>query len=273
MPNAEQKRSRLWPGRAPLAEGDGPIDIPTLTPFLPNEKSRTGSAIVVCPGGGYQKLAAHEKEPIARWLNTLGIAAFVLEYRVAPNRHPAPLMDVRRAIRTVRGGANPWAVDPNRVGVLGFSAGGHLAATVSTHFDDGEHIEVDAIDRLSCRPDLAVLVYPLITMLGPFAHQGSVENLTGNGKDGSVALLEDLSAERRVTSSTPPTFLFHTVHDPVAPVEHSLMYAQALRAAGVPFEMHLFDDKAPHGVGLAGERPALKIWTDLCAAWLKSKTF
>ena len=225
--------------------------------------------MIVLPGGGYGGLADHENQPIARWLNTLGITAVVLRYRLGPRyHHPIPLADAARAIRTVRSRAEKWGIHPQRIGILGFSAGGHLAATASTHFDDGDAQAADPVDRFSSRPDVSVLLYPVITMSEPFTHVGSRTNLLGEKP--SAELIELLSNEKQVTGRTPPAFLFHTVGDGSVPVENSVMYATALRRAGVPFEMHLYE-KGQHGVGLAEGDPILRTWTERCAAWLATK--
>ena len=259
---------RLWEGRAPLAAGERKEDVPTIAVFRP--KKPDGSAIVVCPGGGYHTLAPHEAEPVARWLNTLGVTGIVLTYRHAPKyRHPAPLMDVSRAIRTVRYRAKEWEIDPKRVGVLGFSAGGHLAATVSTLFDSDERAP-DEINQLSCRPDLSVLVYPVITFGEISAHTGSRKNLLGD--DPQREMFDHLSAEKNVNAHTPPAFILHTVADTVVPVENAILYASALRKATVPFELHCFEPRE-HGVGLAEKDPVLGAWTRLCATWLASRKF
>ena len=213
----------------------------------------TTSAMIVLPGGGYGGLADHEGEPVARWLTTLGIAAFVLRYRLGrSNPHPAPLDDAAAAVRAVR------SQGFDRVGVLGFSAGGHLAATVSTHADG------------PARPDAAVLCYPVITMADPHTHAGSREYLLGPAP--SPGLITQLSADRQVTPQTPPTFLWHTADDAAVPVENALLYATALRASGVPFELHVYAH-GRHGVGLATDDPVLRTWTDRCADWLKGRGF
>jgi acetyl esterase/lipase len=260
---------RLWPGRAPGAIGDGDPDVPTLTAFRPRRP--THSAMIVCPGGGYDHLAAHEGEPVARWLNTLGISAFVLKYRHAPRyRHPSPLLDATRAIRTVRARADECGIDPARIGVLGFSAGGHLASTLSTHFDLGDPLSTDPIERASSRPDKSVLLYPVITLTALSAHTGSRRNLLP--PDASDEQLRALSNELHVDSQTPPAFLFHTADDPSVPVENALLYASALRSANVPFELHVYEH-GRHGVGLASDDPVLCTWTDRCAAWLTRHGF
>jgi acetyl esterase/lipase len=263
----------LWPNGAPGAQGKEPPDVPTITVY-PADVAEGGGpapAIVVCPGGGYGALAHHEGEPVAKWLNTLGITGVVLKYRLGPRyRHPAPLSDAQRAIRTVRARAGEWNIDPRRVGILGFSAGGHLAATASTQFDDGDGSSADPIDRVGSRPDVSVLVYPVITFTDPATHAGSRRNLLGENP--AKELVESMSAERRVTKDTPPAFIFHTVDDAGVPVENALLYAAALRQHKVPFEMHLYE-KGRHGVGLAPDDPVLGTWPARCADWLAGKGF
>lgn len=266
---SDSETLRLWPGDAPLAVGDEPQDIPTLTRYTPAEPD--GSAIVICPGGGYETLADHEGQPVAHWLNEYGITGLVLKYRLAPRyRHPAMLLDVSRAIRLVRARAEDWGLDPNRVGVLGFSAGGHLASTVSTHFDQDERSINDPIDRHSARPDVAVLLYPVITLHEPSVHTGSRRNLFGPMP--TRQQLDLLSNDRHVTARTPPSFLFHTLEDTAVPIENSLLYADALRRAGVPFELHAYEP-GHHGVGLARQHPVLGTWTTCCVNWLRLRGF
>lgn len=261
---------KLWPANAPLAVGDEPADVPTLT--LYRAENPTGSVVIVCPGGGYGNLAPHEAEPVARWLNTLGIAGAVLKYRHAPRyKHPAPLLDVSRAVRLVRASTPEWGLDPHRIGVLGFSAGGHLAATVSTHCDAGAPTDCDPVERVSSRPDLAVLVYPVITLQETTAHMGSRRNLIG--EDAPDELIRLLSNDLHVTKDTPPAFLFHGVDDPGVPVANALLYAAALNRAGVSFEAHLFAKADKHGVGLAEGHPTVGVWPSLCATWLKGRGF
>lgn len=263
---AEEPVVLLWPDGAPGALGQRDVDQPSLTVYrAPGAGVR--AAIVVCPGGGYGGLAGHEGKDYALWLNARGLHAFVLKYRLgsAGYRHPRMLEDVQRAIRLVRARSGEWSVDPGRVGVMGSSAGGHLASTALTHFDGGKATAADAVDRQSSRPDLGILCYPVIT-LGEFTHQGSRHNLLGEAP--SPELLEKLSSERQVTAETPPTFLWHTVEDTVVPVENSLMFAQAMRKAGVPFALHVFE-KGRHGLGLAGGHP----WTVALELWLKERGF
>jgi acetyl esterase/lipase len=248
---------------------DGTIDatpLPQLTPY-PVDNPR--GAIVVCPGGGYRMLAPHEGEPIARWLNALGIAAFVVAYRVAPHRHPAPLRDGQRAIQLVRHHAATWGLDPAQVGMLGFSAGGHLAASVATQPDAADPASADPIARQSSRPALLILAYPVISFVD-HAHVGSIEHLLG--QDASSEQREALSADRNVTRATPPTFLWHTADDERVPVEHSLLFASALSRHGVPFGLHVYPH-GRHGLGLAEGDPVVGTWTALCAAWLAARGY
>lgn len=231
---------------------------------------RPRGAVVVCPGGGYAHLAPHEGEPIAKWLNSLGISAVVAHYRRAPNRHPVPLQDAQRAIRHVRFHAAEWNVRPDRIGILGFSAGGHLAATAGTHFDAGNPDAADPIDRVSCRPDAMVLCYPVITFEAPHRHVGSMNNLLGENPPDDLRL--SLSNELQVTSRTPPAFLWHTADDAGVPVENSLLFAQAMRKNNAPFSLHVFPS-GRHGLGLAHGIPLVSEWTTLCAQWLLSLGF
>lgn len=260
----------LWPDGAPGAAGKEPVDIPTLTPYFPPASKATGAAIIVCPGGGYSHLADHEGRPVAEWLNTLGITAFVLKYRLGPRyHHPAPLLDAARAIRTVRARATEWHLDPARIGILGFSAGGHLTATIGTHFDAGKADASDPIDRFSSRPDLMVLIYPVITMK-EFTHAGSKKMLLG--EQPTPELITLLSNDEQVTKETPPAFLVHTADDPGVPVENSLRFAEALRKARVPVEIHIYEH-GPHGFGLGTKDPILSTWPQRCAEWLRMHGF
>lgn len=260
----------LWPEGAPGALGKEPSDIPTLTSFLPTKEKATGAAIIVCPGGGYARLADHEGRPVAEWLNSIGVTAFVLKYRHgARYPHPAPLLDAARATRTVRAKASEWNLDLDRIGILGFSAGGHLASTAATHFDSGKADATDPIERVSSRPNLLILIYPVITMRD-LTHAGSKRNLLG--PDPSEALVALLSNDEQVTPETPPTFLVHTVNDAGVPVENSLLFAAALRKKQVPFELHLYE-RGAHGFGLGGKDPILATWPERLAAWLSLRGF
>jgi acetyl esterase/lipase/lysophospholipase L1-like esterase len=259
----------LWPAGAPGAIGKEPADIPTLTPYLPKEKA-TGAAVIVCPGGGYSHLADHEGRPVAEWLSSIGISAFVLKYRHGPRyHHPAPLQDAAQAIRMVRTRAAEWQIDPKRIGILGFSAGGHLASTIGTHFDVGQPNSADPIEKVSSRPDLMILIYPVITM-GPFAHGGSRTQLLGENPSAEMVRL--LSNEQQVTKQTPPTFLVHTANDSAVPIENSLQFVEALRKMGVPFELHIYE-RGPHGFGLGRNNPVLATWPARCADWLRLQGF
>jgi len=264
----------LWPNGAPLAHGTDPVkDVPTLTPFWPDKPS--GSAMVICPGGGYGGLSSYEGKDYAQFLIQHGVTCFVLKYRLGSNgyRHPAMMYDVQRAIRCVRSHSQEWQIDPHRIGVMGSSAGGHLASTAATHFDDGDGNAADPIDRAGCRPDLAVLVYPVISM-GPLGHAGSMHNLLG--KDPDPKLVELLSNELQVTPQTPPCFLFHRMEDKAVPVENSLMFAAALRKNGVPFDLHVYQ-QGNHGGGLGGkvtgDDSQLHPWTHDLLFWLKLQKF
>ncbi len=260
----------LWPQEAPGAVGTEDADKPSLTVYLPPEDKATGTAVVVCPGGGYGFLArGHEGKDPAEWLNRHGVAAFVLQYRIAPRyHHPAPLQDAQRALRTVRARAREWHVNPNRVGIWGFSAGGHLASTAATHFDAGKPDADDPVERVGCRPDFAILCYPVISLLPPYAHGGSRDNLLGKHPD--PELVKSLCNDLRVTAQTPPTFLFHTDEDAGVLPENSVLFYLALKKAKVPAEMHIYE-KGKHGVGLAPGDPVLSSWTGRLADWLKGR--
>jgi acetyl esterase/lipase len=263
------KPELLWPDGAPGAVGNEDIDKPTLTPYLVPAGRGTGTAVVVCPGGGYLHLAMdHEGEQVARWLNSLGVEAFVLKYRLGPKyHHPVELGDAQRAIRTVRARAAEFRVMPDRVGIMGFSAGGHLASTAGTHFDAGKASDADPTERVGSRPDFLILGYPVISF-GPYAHKGSPRALLGDNPD--PKLVESLSNELQVTAQTPPTFLFHTTEDKTVPVENSVLFYLALRKAGVPAEMHIYE-RGPHGVGLAATDEALSTWPGRLADWLRGR--
>ena len=260
----------LWPGAAPGALGSDETDIPTITVYLPRTMSAATPAMIICPGGGYRALASnHEGRQVANYLNSLGVAAFVLRYRLGPRyHHPIELGDAQRAIRTLRFRAGDWRLDPARIGIMGFSAGGHLAMSASTLFDSGDPKAADPIDRVGSRPDFAVLGYPVISMSAPWTHQGSRTNLLGDTPDAGLA--RQLSGELAVTKATPQTFIFQTNEDTVVPAENSLHYFLALRQAGVPSEMHIFE-KGAHGVGLAHDNPALAPWSGLLATWMRGR--
>jgi acetyl esterase/lipase len=264
----------MWPQGAPGALGTNSNDIPTLTAYFTPPELATGAAMVICPGGGYGGLAPYEGKDYALWLNEQGIAGFVLKYRLGPNgyRHPRMLEDAARAVRLVRFHADEWKLDAGRIGIMGSSAGGHLASTLLTHYDAGQPSATDPIDRMSSRPDLGILCYPVITM-SDGTHRGSFENLLG--KNPSPELVKEVSNEQHVTSDTPRCFIFATSDDPVVPVENSLMFAEALRRAGVPFDLHIYQH-GPHGIGLGAkvDDPAhMHPWTHDCHFWLREQKF
>lgn len=256
----------LWPNGAPGSLGTTTADQPTLTVYLPTQNpTRTG--VVICPGGGYEELATDkEGTRVAHWLNQRGVAAFVLKYRLGPRyRHPIELLDAQRAIRYVRSHATEDGVDPLHIGVMGFSAGGHLASTAGTHFDSGSPNATDPIDRVSSRPDFLILAYPVISMQPGITHTGSLHNLLGDQPN--PMLQNELSNETQVTPQTPPTFLFSTTNDNAVPVMNSVLFYQALVRAGVPAEMHLFE-QGHHGSGLAQDNPQLRLWPILLQNWM-----
>jgi acetyl esterase/lipase len=262
----------LWPNGAPGAQGTDDRDKPALTIYMPPNTTGPMTAVIIAPGGSYARLSMNnEGRAPANYLNALGIAAFVLRYRLGPQyHHPIELGDAQRAIRTVRARAAEWHIAPDRIGMMGFSAGGHLASSASTHVDEGKADAADPIDRVSSRPDFAVLGYPVISLIEPWTHRGSKTNLLGDKPD--PALARSLSSETQVTASTPPAFIYHTNADTVVPVENAVAYFLALRKAGVPAEMHVFKD-GPHGTGLGMLDPALAEWPLLLANWLKASGF
>lgn len=257
----------LWPAGAPGALGSEDADKPSLTLYPASGRSAVATGVIVCPGGGYGFLAKdHEGDQIARWLNSLGISAFLLQYRIAPRYHyPAPVLDAQRAIRFVRSHAAAYGISPDRIGIWGFSAGGHLASTAGTHFDAGDAQAADPIDRANSRPDFMILAYPVISLTTRYTHLGSLHNLLGDNPD--PTLVASLSNETQVTANTPPTFLFHTSQDDSVPVENSVLFYMALRQAGVPAEMHIYE-RGPHGVGLASTDAVLGTWPARLKDWL-----
>jgi acetyl esterase/lipase len=248
------------------------VQKPSFTVYLPAKKIATGQAVVICPGGGYWILAYDwEGIDIAKWLNSKGIAGIVLKYRLPVSksnviRHQSPLLDAQRALRLVRYHAAEWHINPDQVGIMGFSAGGHLASTLGTHFDLGNANAGDPIDSLSCRPDFMILVYPVITFSQSYMHQGSRNALLGEPAD--RGLITTYSNELQVKENTPPTFLVHAGDDKAVPVENSLVFYQALKAKGIPAEMHIYPEGG-HGFSLAIDTYYLESWTDRCIDWLK----
>ena len=258
----------LWANGAPGALGADSTDQPIITPYLPPAGTANGTAIVILPGGGYQHLSMQkEGSDVANWLAGAGVTTFVVRYRLGPRyRHPTMLGDAQRAIRTVRARAAEWGVDPRRLGVIGFSAGGHLASTSGTHFDAGNASSADSIERVSARPDFMLLIYPVITMRDSLTHGGSRRNLLGTAPTPELVRL--LSNETRVSPETPPTFLVHSTDDKAVPVENSLLFYEALKRNGVRAEMHVFEHGG-HGFGLAPRDPVLSAWTTMCEAWMR----
>jgi len=272
---ADEQWQPLWPDGAPGSKGTADQDVPALQAHPAAPELANGCGVVVCPGGGYGGLAmGHEGQEIVEWLNQRGISAWILRYRLGSKgyHHPIQKNDVLRAIRTVRLNAAANKVDPNRIGVWGFSAGGHLASTAATHFDLGDATASDPIDKISSRPDFAVLCYPVITMDEAFTHKGSRRNLFGSDRYENAKLVELLSNENRVTKSTPPTFIFHTTEDQAVPVENALLFYSALRKQGVNCEMHIYQ-KGRHGVGLASKDPVLNSWPSRLEDWLRINNY
>jgi len=260
----------LWPDGAPGAKGGEGDFRPTLTIYKAPAESNTGTAVVICPGGGYGGTAmGHEGHDIARWLNTFGVSGIIVDYRHRGRGygHPAPLQDAQRAIRTVRAGAEDLGVRPDRIGIIGFSAGGHLASTAGTHFDAGDSDAADPIERVSCRPDFMILSYAVIALGEPHTHYGSQRNLLG--ADASDELIRQFSNEKQVTAQTPPTFLWHTDEDRVVPPENSIYFYLACRKNKVPAELHVFR-KGRHGVGLGASIEGTSNWPSLCEKWMKN---
>ena len=257
----------LWPDGPPLGE-NAAAEEPEMAVYLPD--AANGAAVVIYPGGGYWGLAMdHEGRQVAEWFNHFGVAGIVVSYRRGPGaEHPVPLLDAQHAIRTVRNNAGQWRIDPHRIGVIGFSAGGHLASSTGVHFDDGDRNAADPIERMSCRPDFMILVYPVISMTQEFMHVGSRNNLIGKNPDPELA--KQMSSELQVTPETPPAFLVLSNEDTSVPAENSVYFYLALRKAGVPAEMHIFE-KGRHGFGLAPLDPVLSDWMDLCQQWMEQR--
>jgi acetyl esterase/lipase len=249
------------------------VTSPAIFPYLPPKESATGTAVLICPGGGYAALAFnHEGHAIAKWLNDNGIAGIVLKYRlpsdlIMKDKSVGPLQDAQEAIRTIRRNAKNWNIDPNKVGVIGFSAGGHLASTLSTHYAEGVY---ELKDTISARPDFSLLIYPVITMDSSFTHAGSRRNLIGLNP--SEKEINRFSNEMQVNEKTPPAFMVHSADDKTVPVKNSMVYYEALLRYGIPSELHIFQ-KGGHGYGMAGGKDTQSSWPDLCIKWLKASGF
>ena len=269
---AAPAREPLYPGGTPGATGEGSEHQPALT-WYPATSNQTGVAVVICPGGGYGGLAiAHEGHQIAEWLNSFGVSGIIVEYRMSKGgyRHPVPLQDAQRAVRTVRARAAEFGINPAKIGIIGFSAGGHLASTVITHFDAGNPAAADPVEKVSCRPDFGILCYPVILFGEPFTHYGSQYNLLG--KDADKDLVKSLSNEKQVTPETPPTFILQTDADTVVPAENAVAFYLALRKAKVPAEMHIYQP-GRHGLGLAKGVEGVQQWPAALQSWLRNMKF
>ena len=262
---------RLWQDRAPRATGDKPADIPTLTAFLPDPATANGCAVVICPGGGYSHLAGdYEGADLARWFNQHGVAGFVLKYRIKPYGQPAPMLDGQRSIRLVRFNSKDWGIDPKRIGIMGFSAGGHVASTVGTHWDPYIPASPDPINGQSCRPDFMILAYPVITMKDKITHAPSRQILLGDNPP--QKLIDIYSNELQVNDDTPPAFIVASKTDPVVPVKNSELFDAALKDHGIKEEF-LELPTGGHGYGMGKGDPKLTIWPDRCLAWMTSMGF
>ncbi len=260
----------LYPDGAPGSKGDGEAHNPTVRAYLPDQDEANGAAVVICPGGGYHGLAIdHEGQQVAQFFNEFGVTAFVLRYRLAPGyKHPTMLNDAQRAVQHVRARAAEYGIDPKRVGIMGFSAGGHLASSLATHWHRGMADSADPVARQSCRPDFAILGYPVVTFTATeHMHAGSKRNLLGDKAD--PKLVELMSNEKQVNAETPPTFMFHTGEDKGVPPENSVLFYLALRKAGVPAEIHVYQ-KGQHGLGLAAGDPTLSSWNGRLKDWLRN---
>jgi acetyl esterase/lipase len=284
--HAQNQILPLWEGDPPNYRESGEVTLfdtsdivriskvqkPDLAVFLPSKKNATGEAVVICPGGGYWILAYDwEGSDIARYFNSKGIAAFILKYRLPTSEsnivpHKSPLMDAQRAIRLVRAHAEEWNVEPGRIGIMGFSAGGHLASTLSTHFDAGNPDAEDLVERQSCRPDYSILIYPVISFTEEFRHSGSRKALLGEDPD--PELVEYYSNELQVNSDTPPAILIHSGDDKGVPVENSIVYYKALKQNGIPAEMHIYP-YGGHGYSLAIGKGHLSTWPDRVVEWIR----
>lgn len=268
-PDAPAARGDLGAERGDASGSIANVSQPTLTVVPPAVDRPNGTAVVICPGGGYTNLSMNrEGQQYAAWLSTLGITSFILKNRLQEWGHPAPLQDVLRALRLVRSRAAEFGVDPRRIGVMGSSAGGHLAASASTLFDHADGRTGAALDAVNARPDFAVLVYPVITMTDPAAHAGSRRALLGNAP--GPALLAQMSVEQQVTAATPPTLLLHTQGDKTVPVDNSILYYQALTRAGVPAELYVFE-QGGHGIGMRDGLGNASAWPRRAEDWLRQR--
>jgi len=280
--SAQDKTLKVWPNGAPNDNGmkepeeqyDGVrvrnVSEAEMYVYLP-EKNNSGAAVVICPGGGYWIEAMdHEGFDMAEWLKSKGVAGIVLKYRLPYGHHEVPASDLKRAIRIVRSNSKEWGIDPEKVGIAGSSAGGHLASTVGTHFDIGIKDSSDPIDKISCRPDFMLLLYPVVTFNEAFGHMGSRKNLIGEGNDWKM--VEEYSNELHVTPETPPTFLVLADDDKAVPPRNSVEFYLALKKNNVPAEMHIFQEGG-HGFGMTKKNLPVDEWPDLFYNWLKAMKF
>lgn len=272
---AEPAKVLLWPEGAPGAKGKEDKDQPFFDVWQAAKQKANGAAFVICPGGGYGGLAAdHEGTQVAKWFNGLGVSAFVLHYRLGSQgyHYPTQLIDVQRAIRHVRANAKEYGIDPHRIGVIGFSAGGHLTSMAATLFDEKPPGATnDSIDQVSARPDVAVPCYPVISMSEAYMHRGSRKNLLGPN-DADEELAKKVSTDLRVTEKTPPVFLFQTDEDTAVPAENAVSFYLACRKHKVPAELHVYRP-GPHGVGLYLGDPVLGTWSGHLRDWLRNQGF
>lgn len=264
--NAAPITMPLWPDGVPWAMGNKPEDKPDITVYLPEASKASGAAVLICPGGGYGCLcSSYEGHDIAKWLNSYGIAGVVLKYRISPYRHPVPLQDAQRAMKIVRSHAKDWNLDSDKIGVMGFSAGGHLASTLGTHYMTAVPSPVYPEDAISCRPSFMILIYPVITMR-QLTHGGSRNNLLGASP--TQAQIDEVSNELHVTKDTPPAFLAHSVKDSAVTYKNSVLFADAMKANGVPVE-YLELPSGEHGLG-CGKGKEWEQWQTACSAWLRN---
>lgn len=274
LAQAEPTKVKLWPDGAPGAKGTEDKDQPFINVWPAAKDKANGAAFVVCPGGGYGGLAAdHEGVQVAKWFNGLGVSAFVLHYRLGSQGYhfPTQLIDVQRAIRHVRANAQQYGIDPNRIGIIGFSAGGHLTSMAATMFDEKPAGATnDAVDQVSARPDVAAPTYPVISMIEDFGHKGSRKNLLGPGDNDELA--KHVSTETRVTANTPPIFIFQTDEDAGVPAENAVAFYLACRKNKVPAELHIYRP-GPHGVGLFLGDPVIGTWSGHLRDWLRNQGF
>lgn len=264
---------KLWDKETPYYNAEYGQEETTITPYLVKDGRKDKGIVIICPGGAYSGRAYHEGEPVARMLNDAGISAAVLNYRVAPYRHPAMLTDANRAVKFARYNAESWEIDPEKIGILGFSAGGHLAVSACEHYDYGND-NGDEIDKMSSRPNAGIFCYPVATFIDEYTHRGTLENLLGKAPD--PILREQLTGEKNVPDDCPPIFMWHTAEDSAVSVNNSLEMAKSLRKKEIPFELHVFP-YGFHGLGLADDdarnNPHAAQWANLLINWLKLYNF